>query len=179
MAHVEHPWMGPKTSIICMQSLSQISRESDDFGFVFTLPTDSQPARPGPWQKPERMISLVKCWMSQAGLCSKIAQDEIFFSSGFEMCATPFGVAYVKPLPLKGIKPNDDAWQPRPLIRARRLMLKKHRTILDHLPEFLIQLLLTKFGWASSCTFQGPDSLNIWLSGFKRLQETFSLDVLA
>ena len=44
-------------------------------------------------------------------------------------CATPFGVAYVKPLPMKGIKPNDDAWQTRPLIRARRLMqLKKHLT---------------------------------------------------
>lgn len=30
----------------------------------------------------------------------------------------PIGID-VKPLPLKGIKPNDDAWQPRALIRAR------------------------------------------------------------
>ena len=35
----------------------------------------------------------------------------MIFSSGYELCATPFGIAYVKPLPLKGIKPNDDAWQ--------------------------------------------------------------------
>ena len=44
--------------------------------------------------------------------------------------AAPFGVGcYVKAAPMKGIKPNDDAWQTSSLIPApHRLMLKKHRT---------------------------------------------------